>query len=399
MAVGAYAPEPVGGSERQCALLTDALIARGHTVDVVTFRHEAQSPAGRIDGALTVHRLGRWGPHAFVFKRAVESMLARLPGVSPARARELGFWLGLPGVWLARAEFLRQLTRFATRNRARYDLVHVHESGWLAGACVARWGEQGVPVFCKEATAPALGPIGFDTPRRRQLDASRRNASAWIAQTDPVRDALVDSLGKECPVIVIPNAVAIPTLTSDPASERVLYVGNLSQGAQWKGFDVLFEAWVQVIDQRPDAKLTVVGVGDAAPWQAYLAGHAKASESVTFMGRLDDPYEAYLGAGVFVLPSRVEGMSNALLEAQSSGLACVVSDIPGNRAVVSHDVNGLTVPVGDAGALAEGMLRLLGDTDLRARLGHAAREHMEQRFGLARVVDQLTDLYRSLVEN
>ncbi|MDE0840495.1 MAG: glycosyltransferase, partial [Kiritimatiellae bacterium] len=166
-----------------------------------------------------------------------------------------------------------------------------------------------------------------------------------------------------------------------------------------KGFDVLFEAWVQVIDQRPDAKLTVVGVGDAAPWQAYLAGHAKASESVTFMGRLDDPYEAYLGAGVFVLPSRVEGMSNALLEAQSSGLACVVSDIPGNRAVVSHDVNGLTVPVGDAGALAEGMLRLLGDTDLRARLGHAAREHMEQRFGLARVVDQLTDLYRSLVEN
>ena len=272
MVVGAYAPEPVGGSERQCALLTEALIERGHSVDVVTLRHQRASLSAEERALFRLYRLGRFGPFAFAFKRTLESLLGRLPLVSLDGARVLAFWIGLPGVWLARFEFLKALKRFAAQSQGRYDLVHVHESGWLAGASVAQWQPSGVPVICKEATSPAMGVIGFDTPRRGQLDDARRKASAWIAQTEAVRSELPALLTSESPVALVPNAVVVPDAAADPVSERVLYVGNLSQGAHWKGFDVLFDAWVKVVAQRPGAKLSVVGGGDAALLGAQLVG-------------------------------------------------------------------------------------------------------------------------------
>jgi glycosyltransferase involved in cell wall biosynthesis len=396
MVVGAYAPEPVGGSERQCALLTEALIARGHSVDVVTFRHTRATTSTEERESFCLHRLGRLGPSVFAFKRSLESLLSRFPFVSLDAARVFAFWIGLPGVWLARREFLEALKRFAAHAQGRYDLVHVHESGWLAGACVAQWQSSGVPVICKEATSPAMGAIGFDTPRRGQLDTSRRKASAWIAQTEVVRSELCGLLNSESTVALVPNAVAIPDDVAHSASTRVLYVGNLTQGAHWKGFDVLFDAWVQVVAQRSDAKLCVVGAGDTTPWTSVLARHA-VEDSVMFAGRVPDPSSHYLDAGIFVLPSRVEGMSNALLEAQSFGLTCVVSDIPGNTAVVDHETNGITVPVGDADALAGALLRVLGDGPLRARLGEAARSNAERQFAVPRVVDALEQLYRGQV--
>jgi glycosyltransferase involved in cell wall biosynthesis len=56
-------------------------------------------------------------------------------------------------------------------------------------------------------------------------------------------------------------------------------------------------------------------------------------------------------ADVFVLPSRREGLSVALMEAMSAGLACIVTDLPGNRALIEHGETGLVVPVGDVTAL------------------------------------------------
>jgi glycosyltransferase involved in cell wall biosynthesis len=84
------------------------------------------------------------------------------------------------------------------------------------------------------------------------------------------------------------------------------------------------------------------------------------------------------------------------LEAQSWGLACVVSDIPGNCAVVKDGVNGLIVPVGDAASLANAILRLLGDAGLRRQLGNNAREKAQKEFSLEAITDRLLEAYRSL---
>ena len=79
-------------------------------------------------------------------------------------------------------------------------------------------------------------------------------------------------------------------------------------------------------------------------------------------------------------------------------MACVVSDIPGNRAVVESEVNGLVVPVGAAPALANALLRMLEDPALRGRLGQAGRAKMEASFDIAQVADQVQEIYRRLLD-
>ena len=124
-----------------------------------------------------------------------------------------------------------------------------------------------------------------------------------------------------------------------------------------------------------------------------MAAKLGCSQSVHFAGRLTDPSSAYERAMIFVLPSRWEGLSNALLEAQSHGLPCVVSNLPSNAHVVRHMSNGWVVPVDDVPALANAMLELLEKADLRQRLGAAARQRMEADFSMTSVVDRLESWY------
>jgi glycosyltransferase involved in cell wall biosynthesis len=130
-------------------------------------------------------------------------------------------------------------------------------------------------------------------------------------------------------------------------------------------------------------------------WERELAA-AGCREQVDFVGYRQDLDVWFRRAAVFVLPSRHEGISNALLEAQSFGLPAVVSEIPGNRAVVVDGVTGLVVPAGDAAALAAALVRLLGDADLRRRMGSEARRRVSAEFGIETVARRLGDLYRRL---
>ncbi|HEX7955831.1 MAG TPA: glycosyltransferase, partial [Pyrinomonadaceae bacterium] len=126
-------------------------------------------------------------------------------------------------------------------------------------------------------------------------------------------------------------------------------------------------------------RLAVVGDGE---WRGELEAQAAAlgiTPRVHFTGVVEDPHPFYRAAGLFVLPSRVEGMSNALLEAMSHGLAPVVSDgAPGLTELVEDGVTGLVVPVDDPTALAEALGRLADDEGLRRRLGRAARARVEE---------------------
>jgi glycosyltransferase involved in cell wall biosynthesis len=96
---------------------------------------------------------------------------------------------------------------------------------------------------------------------------------------------------------------------------------------------------------------------------------------------------------VFVLPSKREGISNTLLEAQSCGLPVIATDVGGTPEIVAHGRAGMLVPPGNVQAMAEAILRYVEEPALMRRQGLAARERMEQEFSMAKMLANYEKLY------
>lgn len=404
MLTASYWPDPGGGAERQCRKLTHALVAQGVACTVVTARTAWSRPARERDGAVEILRLGALAPlermtrrHGDAFERLLWKRLRLDPRRWKPAVAALLFWAQFLPKYVARCSYISALRRTVRPGGITGDVLHVHESSWLAGVAVEAGRRLGIPVLCKEASFPVLGAIGYDTPGRRRWQRLRREA-VFQAQT-PAGAAALEAAGIPAARIhVVPNGVERPGATAEVRANReVLYVGNFSQGAHWKAFDVLIEAWAQVHREEPAARLVLAGGGDTTGWRDY-ARRLGCDGAMEFLGPTDQPEALYARAALLVLPSRVEGLSNVLLEAQARGVPAVVSDIPGNVAVVTDGDNGLVVPVNDAPALARAILRLLREPDLRAMLGAGARRRVETEFVIDRIAARLAGLYSSLNE-
>jgi len=152
-----------------------------------------------------------------------------------------------------------------------------------------------------------------------------------------------------------------------------------------------------VQEQLPQAQLIIVGSGDLQPQLSRMARELGIVESVEFAGLQSDVRAQFHGGGVAVLPSRCEGMSNALLEAMACGLPCIATRVSGSEDLITHGINGLLVEPEDYGGLAQALLTLLRDPLLAQRYAQAARATIENHFSLDEVADKYVELYRQMV--
>ena len=401
MLIWSYWPGHEGGAERQCRKLVPHLAAQGLEVAVWTARTRRDHARRERVGDHEILRFGAGVPFFSAVRRGIDAGLARLlPGTAAgarrrARLREAAaFWLGLPLTLAARISFLLAVARQLRKSELRPDVIHVHESSWLAGAAARLARRHGIPVLAKTAIFPAWNKLGYDVPLRGTLSEARRECR-FIALAPYLADDLAANGIPRARIFIVPNGVEIPAAAAETDAKDVLFVANFSQGVEHKAFDVLIQAWSTVVRQVPEARLHLLGDGERGPWER-LVRELHVENSVGFAGWTPNPAEHYRRAAVFVLPSRMEGMSNSLLEAQSWGLGCVVSDIAGNLAVVEDGINGLVVPTGDATALAAAIVRLLADAPLRASLGRVARQRAQDRNALDIVAARLAGIYRTV---
>ncbi len=162
------------------------------------------------------------------------------------------------------------------------------------------------------------------------------------------------------------------------SEENVLvFVGRLHSD---KGLDVLFEALCRLHQAGAACRCLVVGHGPMRGELSALVGEAGLSSKVMFVGFQDDVRPYLAAADIFVLPSRSEGLPFALLEAMSSGLACIATDVGGVREVISDGEDGLIVPPESPVALGEAVGRLLSDASLRSTIGKRARARTQSEF-------------------
>ncbi len=153
---------------------------------------------------------------------------------------------------------------------------------------------------------------------------------------------------------------------------------------------------VIVHEQAPDARLIIVGSGRIQSQFECMANALGIAESVEFAGLQSDvPAQLHRGS-IGVLPSRWEGMPNALLEATACGLACVATSVSGSEDIIQHGYNGLLVESEDYGSMAQALLTLLCDPELVQKYGHAARLTTEKHYSLKHITDMYIELYYRL---
>jgi len=100
-----------------------------------------------------------------------------------------------------------------------------------------------------------------------------------------------------------------------------------------------------------------------------------------------------------VMPSYYETFGISVIEAMAFGLPVVATNVGGLPEVVEDGVTGILVPPGDSEALAEGLIRLLSDADLRRRMGRAGQDRVRSEFTVDRIVDQTLAVYESVIRN
>lgn len=371
MVIGQFWPI-VGGAEVQCGRLAAELTRQGYDVTVVTSRHNRSVSKNEIiDGF-----------------RVVRCLVIPIP-----RLRNLSFLLSLG--WT--------LWRF----RHKYDVIHAHQALRPASVAAVMGKLLGKPVVIKVSS----GGKGSDIARME-----KRGTHDWFGFLDPLlwrpirwcdrivaisseikRELLQAGFATE-QVVEIPNGVPlIPShrrpsdtdIASDPI--KVICIAGLRAV---KGVDLLLEAAHGVSDIQVD----VIGDGPELERLIKLRYKLGLDDVVTFHGFQEETNKFLRRAQIAVFPSHAEGMSNALLEAMTQGIACVATAVGGNLDMIKDGVNGLLVPPEDPHALAQAIHRLAEDLDLRTRLGIEARQTTLKRYGIARVAEQYGALYSHLGE-
>jgi glycosyltransferase involved in cell wall biosynthesis len=287
-----------------------------------------------------------------------------------------------PGGAAARAAVfaggLRRLAAFCRGPRPRLAHVHMTVRGSMhrKAVSVALARSLGCPVLLHVHSGPGdlaafharLGPL-----RRAVFRGALRRADRVLAVSAASARELRERYGAH-EVEVLPNPFpaappgARPADPAAPGAAHVLYLGGFANPV--KGGSVLLEALPALLRAWPDAPVTLAGPGEPPPALAALDGR------VRWRGWLDEAAKAQAldDADVFVLPSTSEGLPVALLEAMAHGKAAVATAVGGVPDVLADGREGVVVPPGDPGALADALVRVVGDPGAARDAGRAARE-------------------------
>ena len=239
--------------------------------------------------------------------------------------------------------------------------------------------------------------------------AALANAAGVIAVGQTILSEVLKFTPPRSRVEVIPNAVDDlrfrPDLDVKPLKESlgipdnhkvILSVGHLIPR---KGHEYLIRATSRILKRDKTCSLVIVGEGPMQDRLQRLIRELGVSNNVRLSGAVADKMlpSYYAMADIFAMPSTSEGHCVAILEAMASGRPIVASEIPANAESVVQDKNGFLVPAKSSEALADSILTLLNDDDLRERFGHYSRMRATEEFSWRRRIERLLDFYKSVL--
>jgi glycosyltransferase involved in cell wall biosynthesis len=340
--VQAMAGAPHGGAEAFFVRLALALARRGLDQTAVIRNHQARARA-LTAGGVAVATLPFGGA---LDRRTVPALRRLLDGAAPELALS----------WMSRAT--RALAR--ARQGARARMVHVARLGGYYDLKYYRG--------CDRLIANTPDIVAY------------LRESGWPAERAHYLPNFVDAARA-------PALARAPLATPEDAP-LVLALGRLHPN---KGFDVLLAALAEL----PRHWLWLAGAGPAERALKALARRLGVAERVRFLGWRDDAPALLAAADLLVCSSRIEPLGNVVIEAWAHGVPVVACAAAGPRQLIDDRVNGLLVPIDDAGALAAAV-RGASEPGLGAALAEAGTAAFAVDFTEAKVVARYLDFFASL---
>jgi glycosyltransferase involved in cell wall biosynthesis len=318
------------------------------------------------------------------------------------RLRDAGIKVETLGAASARPRDAKALAAIITRERP--DIVHAL---MYSAIQIARMAKPQAGAAFKLVTSPRVNyrtrstlTLAFDRWQKDRDDL-------LIAESQASADFLIKHQGySPAKVKVIRNGIETagwPTSKVDRAKHRLelrlgandLLVGAVGRLDDQKGFDVLVESMAAL--KNMPIKCVILGEGPARGRLEALVRQHQLERTVWLLGERADVPSWLSAFDVYCLPSRWEGLPNALLEAMALGLPVVASAVDGVPEAVEHEKCGLLVPPSDVKALSAAFLRLVGDLSLRGRLGPAASAVVAEKFTLRRMIADYEATYRQVL--
>lgn len=370
--VNEFPPLPVGGAERQAERLSAWLAARGWTISVLT-RGAASLPPHEMRDGFEIWRVRPRGP---------------------GKLKSLTFVLGALAALF--------------QHRHEYKILHAHLSFGPAFAAVIAARLFGKRVIVKLGNSGEFGDIRVSQKTLRgriRLFVLRRWADAVIALDDAMQSEALSAGFDPRRLRRMNNGIDFESFSSTRTKEEaksalklngkviVLFMGRLSEQ---KSLPTLFNAFAAARKDCPALHLLLLGDGPSRRDLEFQAERLGITADVTFAGSQRDVHPYLEAADVFALPSISEGISNALLEAMSAGLACIATPVGGNAEVLDYGACGVLLPPRDESAWAAALAEMGNDSQRRDRLGAAARQRVRERYDFSIVGAQYESLYREL---
>jgi len=394
---------------------------------------------GKDTGGMNVYvrdltrELGRLGIHVDVFTRSQDEHV-------PHVVHELGYGNRVvhvtagPEVPVAKLdlpdyipEFVEGIKSFAAEKGIHYDLIHSHYwmSGLAAESLSDAWG--GTPIVQMFHTLGemknriARSDEERESPERiagekRILARADRIVVATLAEQTQLR-FLYKVNERKLEIIPpgvdtshfypIPSDEAKQYIGLKPDDRMVLYVGRIEP---LKGVGTLIEAMscLKFKDQSGPVHLAIIGgEPEANPEEMStemarlqkLSDDLAMDQTVVFLGKRGQntlPYY-YSAAEVLVMPSHYESFGMVALEAMACGTPVIASDVGGLGFLVQDGETGYTVPNDEPDKLCEKLTLLLGDFNLRQKMGQRAEE-VAQSYSWEKIAKQIVDVYEELVQ-
>jgi len=197
-----------------------------------------------------------------------------------------------------------------------------------------------------------------------------RFADGIVMQTSQAKAYLPGYLQKKA--VIMPNSLSEQFMQIEPdhnnRRQEIVLVGRIDDN---KNQRMVLEVFSQIAEMYPDWSLHLLGDGDKRKELEELYG----SKEIIFHGQVADVTDYMKNSAIFVLPSKQEGMPNALIEAMALGMACISTNCPcgGPADLIRDESNGILIEVDDKDALKESLIKLMSDHELRKQLGEQAQ--------------------------